>query len=162
MSRYMLIPINNFFQAIQLKDIRNQCRSYMTNDTSRINFVRQIYWFYKVYKKENREKKITCYLFKVENKVVGFGVIRKFSNKFWITGGLKQDQRGKGIGKILFGKIIENVPASDVWLEVLRSNIVAHKLYQKLGFKKVQSKSTKLRKIILMKLIKDELNNEKI
>jgi ribosomal protein S18 acetylase RimI-like enzyme len=155
MLSYALIPINSLLQALQLKNIRNQCRRFMTNDTSKINSVRQIYWFYKIYKKENGEKKNTCYLFRVGKEIVGFGVIRKFSNKYWITGGLEKNQRGKGMGRILFKELIENTPTNEVWLEVLDSNTVAKNLYLNLGFKHQAKKTLNGRKINVMRLVKN-------
>jgi ribosomal protein S18 acetylase RimI-like enzyme len=156
MPIYTLTPIKNLQQALQLKDIRNQCKSFMTNDSSEIDFVRQIVWFYKVYKKENIEKINTCYLFKQEGKIVGFGVIRKVANKYWITGGLAKDQRGKGKGRVLFKELIKSTNAKEIWLEVLDSNTIAGNLYLSLGFKHQGKKNLNGLKISLMRLVKNK------
>ena len=78
-------------------------------------------------------------------------LIKKIHNTYWITGGLLGVYRGKGMGTILFKKILQEIPSSVVWLEVLESNSVARKVYVKLGFKKVKEKNVQGRKVIVMK-----------
>ena len=155
-------PIKNFLDALEVASIRNQCRLFMTNDTSEINPIQQLSWYLRTYKKENKNGKLKCFLFKNNGKNCGFGLIRQSFGKYWITGGLKLTQRGKGLGKILFNDIVRNVPSSDVWLEVLGSNIAAKKIYNTLGFKKFSETETNGKKVIVMKLTKEKNINEKI
>src|SRR6185295_597226 len=137
MDNYSLTPIKNIKDALVVRKIRNQCRLFMTNDRSDIGFVRQIVWFFSKYKKENKKNNMICFLFNKNAKPIGFGLIKKNEDKYLITGGLEPDQRGKGIGKILFKEIIEQTPSKVVFLEVLKSNIPARKIYENLGFKQI-------------------------
>jgi len=154
MKLYELVPIKNFLDALEVKNIRNQCRFFMTHNTSEINLFQQLLWYVTVYRKKDQYREMACFLFKDSTKPIGFGLIKKKANKYWITGGLKIEQRGKGIGEVLFKRIIQEVPAKDVWLEVLESNSIAKKIYQKLGFKKSKGMDKNGKKVIVMKLIK--------
>lgn len=154
METYEVIPINNFFDALEVRKIRNQCRSFMTNDTSAISYIKQLAWYLKAYRNENKNGESTCYLFKSNNNNSGFGYVRKIAGKYWITGGLSPDQRGKGLGKILFKRLIEQIPGESVWLEVLLSNSVARKLYNELGFREIKESDINGKKIVIMKLTK--------
>jgi ribosomal protein S18 acetylase RimI-like enzyme len=154
MKKDEMVPIKNFLDALEIRDIRNQCRNYMTNDTSEINSIQQLLWYFKIYKRRNKNGEMTCFLFKSNSANLGFGLIRKLSGKYWITGGLMPDQRGKGFGKILFRSLIKKIPSSEVWLEVLSSNNIAKKIYKDLGFEKMKNPTRESRKIEVMRLKK--------
>jgi len=154
MENYRLSPIKNFKDALEVRKIRNQCRLFMTNFISEIGYREQFNWYYKTYRKENKKMKMFCFLFYVNNDAVGFGFVRESKNKFWITGGLKENQRGKGYGKLLFKEIVNSVPAKEVWLEVLASNTAAKKIYNELGFKNIKGLKINNKEVICMSLEK--------
>lgn len=154
MEKYEISPIKNFMDALEVRKIRNECRHFMTNDTSEINLLQQLIWYFKVYKKENIKGNLKCYLFKDDSNNLGFGLVRKSLGKYWITGGLMFNQRGKGLGTILFKELIQKVPSNEIWLEVLDTNIAANKIYHTLGFKKLNEKDSNGNRIIVMKLNK--------
>ena len=154
MEEYELSPIKNILDALEVRKIRNQGRISMTKDTSEITSFTQVKWYFKTYKEANKKKEMICYLFRLNGKNSGFGFIRKTLGKYWITGGISTEQRGKGLGKILFGLVVKEVPSKTVWLEVLDSNIFAKKIYFGLGFKKIKTFNRNGNKILLMNLIK--------
>ncbi len=139
MSIY-LSPINNVFDAFIVRKIRNECKDYMTNNPNNISVVGQLSWYFKTYVPGNKKKNITCYLFKRDKTNLGYALIKKVENRYFITGGLRKNQRGKGFGKLLFQEIINRVKAKEVWLDVLASNTPALSLYKKLGFKLIKGK----------------------
>lgn len=134
MRRYELTPIVNLLEALEIARIRNDCRAFMTHDNSWINPIRQSTWYLKKFRKANSRNEMLCFLFKSKGRNVGFGFIRKYEGKYWITGGLKSRERGKGMGKILFSEIIKKVPSKEVWLEVQSTNELAKHIYKGLGF----------------------------
>lgn len=152
MEKYKITPIKSFLDALQVREIRNQCRTFMTNDTSKIGFLRQLKWYFFTYKTQKTQNKLTVFLFKSGEFNLGFGLIKESSGKYWITGGLKTEQRGKGLGKFLFRQLINNTPSSTIWLEVLDSNIAAKTIYKNLGFRRVRSITVNRKKVILMNL----------
>lgn len=154
MVKHEVYPIRNFLDSLEVRKIRNQCRIFMTNNRSEISIIKQLSWYLKIYRKANMSGNMTCFLFKVDNFNSGFGLIRIVNDRYWITGGLKSNQRGKGFGKILFKDLLEKIPSNEVWLEVLDTNGVAKNLYQKIGFKNVKINDANGNKIIIMKLNK--------
>ncbi|MDO8609844.1 MAG: GNAT family N-acetyltransferase [bacterium] len=153
MSSSTLIPIDNCIDAIKVINIRNECNEYMTNNKSKINIFQQLLWYFFIYLKENKKKNMYCYLLRNKN-ILGFGFIRKYSNKFWLTGGLYKKDRNKGYGKLLFEQLVNIIHLNEIWLEVLKTNIIAANLYKKLGFKKIKSKKINGQMIYIMKLLK--------
>lgn len=154
MEKYKLSPIGNFYEALKVREIRNECREFMTNDTSKISFIKQVFWYFKVYKEENKKGNLMCYIFKNELNNSGFALVRRSSGRYWITGGLKSSERGKGLGKTLFKNLIKVIPTKEIWLEVLDSNIAAKKIYSTLGFKKLRKKDSNGQRILVMRLNK--------
>ncbi len=153
-AKYKLKPIESLWEAFEVRKIRNECRHFMTNNTANINVLEQLIWYEQKYKSENQKETLYCFLFNTNGKNVGFGLIRQKEEKYWITGGLKKSQRGKGLGRKLFEELIKFVPSKFVWLEVLDSNIVANKLYRDLGFTKVDNIQLNGGKVNVMKLTK--------
>jgi ribosomal protein S18 acetylase RimI-like enzyme len=155
MEKVKIVPIENFLNALEVRKIRNECRIFMTRSTAQISFSQQLSWYLKVYKSNYRKGEMICFLLRSNKNNLGFGLIRKSVGKYWITGGLKSSQRGKGLGKILFAKLIEKVPSDEVWLEVLDSNFIAYNLYQELGFKQTEISEINGKKVKTMKLEKN-------
>ncbi len=151
-------PIQNIFDAMAIRAVRNECNEFMTHDPSKIGILRQLNWYFRNYRPSQENKKLVCYLFWKENSAtpIGYGVIRFNDKKYWLTGGIIQKERGKGFGKILFQKLIERTPSNEVWLDVLETNQIAYRLYKKLGFRKIrQSKNEQDKNIIIMSLRKN-------
>lgn len=152
MEKSHLFPLDNFIQALELREIRNECRFNMTNNKNYISLIQQLIWYFKIYKKENKKNNIYCYLFNWEERDVGYALVKNSENKYWITGGLKADARGKGLGKILFNEILQTIKDNEIWLEVLDSNIAAKKIYTKLGFRNIRKKKMNGENVTIMKL----------
>jgi ribosomal protein S18 acetylase RimI-like enzyme len=132
----VLIDINENNLEI-LRVIRNECAEFMTRSNAYVNREGQITWFDSINKNE-----IKPYLFKNDIGVIGYGLIR-IEDSFLLSGGLMPELRGQGLGESLFQELINKCQEIDkdkpIDLEVLRSNVRAYKLYQKLGF--IETKS---------------------
>lgn len=149
-----LKPIENFWDALIMRKIRNEARLFMTNDTSSISIFRQLKWYFKTLKPQQTKGDMLGFLFESDGQDVGFGLISVKEGKYFLTGAIKESQREQGLGKKLFAQLVKSVPSSVVWLEVLDSNTVARKLYEALGFKKTSHKEVAGRKVSIMKLVK--------
>lgn len=128
-------PIKTLQDALSIRLIRNSCRRYMTKDTNKIKVREQLEWWYNYNKNKNY---IWCYIAKVNNLPVGYGLVRCIDFDLWISGGLIPEARGKGLGKKIFQGMIDKFINWSLYLEVLESNKVAYKLYKKLGFKEIK------------------------
>lgn len=123
--------------------IRNCCKDYMTNDTSLITPEKQLNFFI-----EKLGNDIRLILFFHEDNPVGYGLIRKQNDKFWISGGLIESYRGRGFGTEMF-EFLAGLE-KETWLEVLVDNVSAHRVYSKLGFQEISRDNN----IIIMRNVK--------
>lgn len=121
-------------EAEILRTIRNKCSSFMTRNTDEITPEQQREWFKTAY------KKYELYIaYNVEYGAVvidaGFGVIHLEPNQYLLTGGLIPEYRDKGLGQTLFKFLVDNCNKQQpIRLEVLKTNLRAFKVYEKLGF----------------------------
>lgn len=119
--------------------LRNQCRAYMTRDTHDIGPAEQQLWWSRLDHEANR-----LFLFFVTDTTeyatgttaVGYGFCRKLGGTWWVSGGLASAWQGKGLGKKLFGFLLEQT-GLPCWLEVLEHNARAFNTYRALGFVEV-------------------------
>lgn len=120
-----------------LRNIRNQCREFMTRHTDYITPEQQIEWFKTAH--ENYELYIV-YAMEYGSIIydIGFGVIHKTKDCYLLTGGLVPQSRGQGLGKKIFKFLMDQCPKSlPIKLELLKTNKAAFKTYDRLGFKLV-------------------------
>jgi ribosomal protein S18 acetylase RimI-like enzyme len=134
---YFLAEVDTPDKAESLRLIRNECRTFMTNNTEEISSEQQQNWY-----RSLDHNQMVPYLF-VEGVAgtcflpIGYGLIRSKDGVTLLTGGLKENQRDRGLGVELFLCLIDK--AKEVWdqpihLEVRLDNPRAQKLYQNLGF----------------------------
>lgn len=133
-SFLVLRKIETLDDAMLLRNIRNQCREFMTRDISYISEEQQKRWF------TNLKPDFKIYiLYSVEmgliTSPIGYGLIREEGEYSLISGGLIESERGKGYGSTLFNYLIKNVENKKIKLEVLKSNTRAFVIYNNLGFR---------------------------
>ena len=135
---YMLILIQTLEQIENLRQIRNECRHFMTRNTNEISQTEQLDWYNLLDKEKNK-----LYLF-YENYhgvsspgPIGYGVIKKEDDCILLTGGLLSKERNKGFGTVLFDMLVKEAKKQNlpIKLEVLKSNERAKHIYSKLGFR---------------------------
>lgn len=124
-------------QAEMMRQIRNECRKFMTRNQNKISKSQQKIWFnksldhYETYLVGSVEESVVC----VE---VGYGLIKFDNNCFYLTGALIPSYRGKGHGNDIFTFLIKRCKEingkNKILLEVLKDNEAAIKLYNKIGF----------------------------
>jgi len=78
----------------------------------------------------------TCTVEEPDPVFVGFGMIQIVENQGWLTGAIRQQHRGKGHGRALFRRLLQECRVRNLvpWLEVFADNEVAKALYVSLGF----------------------------
>lgn len=147
----ILKHVETFADVEVLRNVRNDCRSFMTRNNSYIGEEEQIEWF------KNKSLDIEVFLlYNINHGVIflpiGYALIKKESNCYSISGGIIEEYRDKGLGKELFSLILEQIPKGEiVELEVLKSNIRAYSLYKKIGFQQISDDD----RIITMRLKND-------
>ena len=123
----------SIWDFLKVRQIRNECRSFLTNDISKISVLRQVKFWIDL----KRKKHIEVYYFEVDREVIGYGLIKREDGKAWITGGIKAAYRGIGLGRELFQRLVYFALPSKVYLEVMDWNKVGLNLYRSIGFRKV-------------------------
>lgn len=121
-------------EAEMLRVIRNQCKDYMTRNTSEITPEEQLEWFKTAYKKYEL---YIAYAVEYGACIVdaGYGLIHLNENEYMLTGGLVPEYRDKGLGTNLFKFLIDNCNKQiPIRLEVLKDNLRALKTYERLNF----------------------------
>lgn len=122
-------------EAELLRQIRNQCREYMTRNTDVITREAQREWF------RTAHDRYDLYLvYAIEYGAVvtyaGYGVIHKNIDESLVTGGFLPEYRNQGLGYDLFKFLTDTAVERrlPVRLEVLKSNVRAFKVYEKLDY----------------------------
>ena len=144
----VLKPVRDLVDAEILRKIRNDCSTYMTRNNNPITTEQQLKWFQSlpITSKPFILYEVIC---GVITYPIGYGFIRIENGEMLITGGLVEEDRGKGHGTTLFQYLLaiaikynvdHNLP---IRLEVLKTNIKAFGIYSKLGFR-VQSDNGKI------------------
>lgn len=135
MTQLVFKRVTTQAEAEILRAIRNECREYMTRNTDYITPEQQQEWF------KTAHKKYELYIaYAIEHGVAvvdaGFGVVHKNETESLLTGGLLQEYRDKGLGKVIFKFLLDQCPKLlPIRLEVLKSNTRAFKTYEALNFK---------------------------
>lgn len=131
-----LIPLKNIFQALSLRNIRNETRSFMTNSQGAISLFAQIKWFFKHYL-PSKEQKIFLLLSPETYEAMGYLGLREKDNKILITEAFKENARGKGFGSLCLDFLINHYPRAKnktLVAEILEDNLPSQKLHEKFGF----------------------------
>lgn len=123
--------VTSLKDAMIMREIRNECRDFMTNDQSYIGAGRQLWWYIRY----AITPYLKAYLYYYKGEPFGFGLVRGNI----ITGGLKEKYRGKGLGEQLFKDLCERTE-NMTWLNVFADNIPAYTLYKKIGFKEYEKR----------------------
>lgn len=127
----------NVFEVLAMRRVRNECRQYMTHDTSHIGVLRQLRWWWFTFRPAFRRNETAGIVARDDSRrQVGYGLITWRDKRFWLSGGVVEDFRGQGLGQRLFTELIAMVESRgfEPWLDVRQDNKPARKLYAKLGF----------------------------
>lgn len=158
-SGISLAEIENGYHAEQMRACRNQVRSYMTHNTAEILPAEQAEWYAETYLPARKAGELFGYIVRDEDDMpLGYGLISKRDGRWWVSGGLIADARGKGAGHFLFQEmtmmIHEDLRSEEAWLDVLNENEAARSLYEKLGY--VAVSSTDLLTVMVHRQIHEE------
>lgn len=124
-----------------LREIRNECRTFMTRNTDEISAEQQRLWYMDLDKTKNKLYILHNVIHGVIVEPIGYGYLRIEDGAVLLTGGLIQRERGKGYGGVLFNHLLQNAKEFElpIKLEVLSRNTAAFKIYSSLGFRVVKT-----------------------
>ena len=132
-------PVKNAEEVEELRNIRNECRSFMTRHNQTISPQQQQEWCNKLDKDTNKLYLLHKVIDGVVSYIIGYGYIRVENNEVLLTGGLNESERGKGHGTQLFKYLVENAKQFKlpIKLELLKTNTRAFAVYNSIGFRVV-------------------------
>lgn len=136
-DRYLMFhEVEDINEAQIMRNIRNECREFMTKNTDYISEADQHAWFSQLDRANIKMYIVYESFHGVVFSPVGFGYCRHVDDETYLTGGLLREVRGRGYGRILFQHILNKAKDfnTKITLEVLNTNIVAQNLYKSLGF----------------------------
>jgi RimJ/RimL family protein N-acetyltransferase len=129
-------------EALEMSACRNQVRTFMTHNDAEILPEQQLEWYRDTYIPSHEAGELYGFVVRDGIDPIGYGLISLRDEKWWVSGGLIADARGKGAGHFLFEQMTliahEDLHADEVWLDVLRGNERAINLYRKLGYVAVE------------------------
>jgi hypothetical protein len=95
----VLLKVKNEYDVEQLRLIRNECREFMTRNTSEISKEQQQQWYKNLNKETNEAYLFYSVFHGVAYETIGYGYIRVEDNSVLLTGGMTLGSRGKGYVK---------------------------------------------------------------
>lgn len=130
-----LVHVTRIEQAQEMRVVRNACREFMTGDQHEITPDEQTAWFASL--PPLQDETVLPFLYRPRRApTMGYGLIRLIGDRWWVSGGLLPEYRGKGYGTDLFWELTAYVHAKrqTSWLHVFEDNLVARRTYTKLGY----------------------------
>lgn len=124
--------------ALDMARCRNEVRSYLTHNTNPISPEQQLEWYRTTYIPGRTRGKMFGYVLREGLNPIGYGLITERDELMWVSGGVDQQYRGKGLGEAVFHFLTEHIHDelghSGAFLDVREDNIPAQRLYEKLGY----------------------------
>ena len=117
------VRVTTWDQALDLLNVRNQCREGMTHTTDLITEEQQAKFFANEIVPGHT---FECYLLKDGGAAAGYGLLKRDGNKKWMTAGLARPYRGKHLSRLLINFITEIAyadPGVEVWIDVWSDNL---------------------------------------
>jgi ribosomal protein S18 acetylase RimI-like enzyme len=136
MSELRIKPVENLAEALQIAEVRNSGRDYLTNDGEYISANVQAVWYDNVYLDKHSDGELDAYIGHEYHLPVAYGMIAYKDKALWLTGVIAPEYQGRGYGRTLFDFLANtaNETGETVMLDVLNSNERARRLYDSLGF----------------------------
>ena len=133
----LLRPIKTLDDIEVLREIRNSCKDFMTRNTSTITREQQQTWYLNIDKEKNNLYLVERVSYGVITDTIGYGYLRIENETVLLTGGLIESVRGQGYGSRLFELLLQESKKFKlpIKLEVLKTNMRAFAVYNKLGFR---------------------------
>lgn len=141
-SRISLSEIKSPDDALEMAACRNQVRTFLTHNRDEILPHQQLMWYWDEYLPRRAARELIGYVVRNEDRdPLGYGLISEREGRYWVSGGLLADARGKGAGETLFAGMTDTIHdelgEEAAWLDVARGNEPALNLYRKLGYRAV-------------------------
>jgi hypothetical protein len=116
------VRVTDWHQALDLLNVRNQCREGMTHAIEEISEQQQERFFAEQIVPGHTYE---CYLLYDGAEAAGYGLLKRDGHKKWMTAGLARAYRGRHLSRLLINQITEIAYADnavEVWIDVYDDN----------------------------------------
>ena len=134
--------LNGLKAVLTLRKLRNSCAHRYTGFTGNISVVSQILWYYKSYRRLEKNSEYRVWLFNdQQGRALAYGALSKDQNDLVLTECVAPLSRGRGAGMqvVNFLKTIVETEGMRAVALIKNDNIESIGLHQKAGF--IQSDS---------------------
>jgi RimJ/RimL family protein N-acetyltransferase len=127
---------DNLLEILAIRELRNNCKFFFTNDTSHIGLFRQIYWYFTYYKKASKNNIYRVYLLSNNGIPVGYGALHSKDGQLYITECVAQQYRGQRFGSTILRNLLNIAKEENMQVvaEILATNKASIALHNKFGF----------------------------
>lgn len=135
-TTYNIKSVKSLEDAQDMRVIRNECKDFMTRNTSYITEEDQEKWYNSLDLNDIEMYLMYACYDGVAFADVAFGYIKFDGDEIYLTGGVSEYYRGQGLGRKMFSYLLDRAKVFDrkITLEVLNDNEKAYNLYLSLGF----------------------------
>jgi RimJ/RimL family protein N-acetyltransferase len=130
-------PVTTLSEALSVRQIRNECRKFLTNYTGYISIPRQTRWYLTYYKQAARAGIYRIFIARDGKGVpVGYGALKLDDGELLVTECVAEKYRGRGYGRKILKKLITIAKREGATLvaEIRTTNIISVALHKKCGF----------------------------
>jgi ribosomal protein S18 acetylase RimI-like enzyme len=125
-----LEKVRTLVQAQELRVLRNECREFMTRDTAEISEEQQQDFFF-----SHLGGPVRAWLLRENSHAVAYGVLRDDGEHLWLSCGVTEHARGRGLGTAVVHLLTAAAGDTPVRLEVWQDNEPARHAYTRCGYR---------------------------
>lgn len=119
-------PAQSIWDYLYVRGLRNRVREHMTNDTSKVGYLRQVLFYL------NRPPNVQLFVARIGGRRAGYLLLRSKGDETFITEAVDERYRRNGVGRGLveFAKAL----APMLTAEILSGNVASRCLHEAAGF----------------------------
>jgi RimJ/RimL family protein N-acetyltransferase len=149
-----LDPLSNLEEALVLASIRNECRHLFTHDQQEISPLKQTYWFKQVYTQQNPPSYWVWLLKEINpsgEAILGYFAAKEIEEGFYITEGVLEKKRGKGLGTFMLNTMIPKdlFNKKPLYADIFNHNYPSVHLHKKFGFEEYLQVNKQVTRFVL-------------
>jgi len=129
--------VSTLSEALIVRRLRNECRTYLTNYRKHINPLQQIYWYFTYYRPAVCSNMFRLFIIRNhENIPVGYGALHLRDKQLYVTECVAPEYRRQGYGEVIINNLISIAHQEKLPLiaEVWATNKASIALHTKCGF----------------------------
>lgn len=131
-------PVGTLSDILAARRIRNECRTYLTNNTNYIGIPQQIWWYLTYYRRAAKKSIYRMFIARNKRNIpVGYGALYRHGKELLVTECVAEDFRHRGYGQAILGQLIKIAENEKRVLvaEIRDTNKNSIALHEKYGFK---------------------------